>query len=276
MICSFVTPETRGRGWKTQTESESGRDRRAEGGGETVEGGSVSESKKWKNKTKKTKWGCVASASRCITSHSPRRCVCLWRACMRLWSPRTCRLSAAGCGSQLSGELREREEARWKEGQRQTGTGASARSLQMNGDKSARAIDPLVKAPLRLQPNVLKKETSAPVGALGERQPSSDETHPPHNMESINRQSWWRWSFNTFTSIKDKIIRRIIFSETKFIKWSGWIQITDYLNALFNFFFFFFILSICISKHVQLLKTSSQPKEAKVSFRSWHTLFQDN
>lgn len=47
------------------------------------------------------------------------------------------------------------------------GTGASARSLQMNGDKSARAIDPLVKAPLRLQPNVLKKETSAPVGAPG-------------------------------------------------------------------------------------------------------------
>lgn len=39
-------------------------------------------------------------------------CVCLWRACMYLWSPRTCRLSAAGCGSQLSGELREREEAR--------------------------------------------------------------------------------------------------------------------------------------------------------------------
>lgn len=45
------------------------------------------------------KWGCMASAS---------RCVCLWRACMRLWSPRTCRLSAAGGGSQLSGELRER------------------------------------------------------------------------------------------------------------------------------------------------------------------------
>lgn len=47
----------------------------------------------------------------------------------------------------------------------------------MNGDKSARAIDPLVTASLRLQPNVLKKETSALVGALGERQPSSDETH---------------------------------------------------------------------------------------------------
>lgn len=47
----------------------------------------------------------------------------------------------------------------------------------MNGDKSARAIDPLVTAPLRLQPNVLKKETSALVGALGERQFSSDEAH---------------------------------------------------------------------------------------------------
>lgn len=29
-----------------------------------------------------------------------------------LWSPRTCRLAAAGCGSQLSGELTERREAR--------------------------------------------------------------------------------------------------------------------------------------------------------------------
>lgn len=51
----------------------------------------------------------------------------------------------------------------------------------MNGDKSARAIDPLVKAPLRLQPNVLKKETSAPVGDRGGGQSSSDETQLPHN-----------------------------------------------------------------------------------------------
>lgn len=81
----------------------------------------------------------------------------------------------------------------------------------MNGDKSARAIDPLVKAPLRLQPNVLKKETSAPVGALGVRQSSSDETHLPRNMQEINRKSWWMWSFNTFTSIMDKIVCKNIF-----------------------------------------------------------------
>lgn len=137
----------------------------------------------------KKKCGRMASGSRCIiATHRRDVYVCGGRA--GLWSPRTCRLSAAGCGSQLSGELREREEARWKEGQRQTGTGASARSLQMNGDKSARAIDPLVKAPLRLQPNVLKKETSAPVGALGGRQSSSDETHPPHDMKEIDRQSY--------------------------------------------------------------------------------------
>lgn len=132
--------------------------------------------------------------------------LCLCRVCMHLWSPRTCRLSAAGCGSQLSGELRERVEARWKEGQRQTRTGASARSLQMNGDKSARAIDPLVKAALRLQPNVLKKETSAPVGALAGRQSSSDETHLPHNMQGINRKSWWTWLSDTFTSTVGRVI----------------------------------------------------------------------
>lgn len=42
--------------------------------------------------------------------HSLQRCVCGGFACF--WSPRTCRLAAAGCGSQLSGELRERGEAR--------------------------------------------------------------------------------------------------------------------------------------------------------------------
>lgn len=58
----------------------------------------------------------------------------------------------------------------------------------MNGDKSARAIDPLVKAPLRLQPNVLKKKKHQPQLGLWERQSSSDETHLTHNTEWINRE----------------------------------------------------------------------------------------
>ncbi|KAK5914973.1 hypothetical protein CesoFtcFv8_000608 [Champsocephalus esox] len=37
MICSFLTPETRGRGCETQTENKSTRDRQVEGGGGTVE-----------------------------------------------------------------------------------------------------------------------------------------------------------------------------------------------------------------------------------------------
>ena len=176
----------------------------------------------WVRSKKKKKVGVCGVSIQMHHNHSPQRrvCVCARRACI-LWSPRTCRLSAAGCGSQLSGELRERVEPRWKEGQRQTRTGANARSLQMNGDKSARAIDPLVKAPLRLQPNVLKKETSAPVGALGGRQPSSDETHLPHNMQEINTKSWWTWLSNTFTSIEDRIICRLIYLHAVRHKGSG-------------------------------------------------------
>lgn len=92
--------------------------------------------------------------------------VCCW-----LWQP-----AVRGAQGERGGQV--------KGGQ--TGTGASICSLQMNGDKSTRAIDPLVKAPLRLQPNVLKKETSDPVGALGGRQSSSNEA-PPTGERSIDR-----------------------------------------------------------------------------------------
>lgn len=47
------------------------------------------------------------------------------------------------------------------------GGGLEPALLQMNGDRSARAIDPLVKAARRLQPNALKKETPAPAGVCG-------------------------------------------------------------------------------------------------------------
>lgn len=166
---------------KRQTESESSRARQIHEGGEALDiGGS--------GRNCVGAWPQHPSAKMCECVCSG--CVCEAQGllvCLLLVVAASCQGSSWG----------ERGEARWKEGQRQTRTGASARSLQMNGDKSARAIDPLVKAPQRLQPNVLKKETSAPVGAPGERQSSSVETHLTHSTRAINTESWWTCTFNT-------------------------------------------------------------------------------